>query len=250
MKKFFTLIAAVAMAASMNAQTETVVIPALADGVKSETYSGEKTLKTVNAQIVLGADGETFTVKPGKLANDAPYVSYIQGAANPKDADGKGYSTTSANLPTKGCYYVFSASKPGKVEIGMQLGNNKSFFVCDGETGQNSVTKTLIDKKGATVTLGVNTDASGKEYPESVAEKFYGTVNFNVEANKSYYVFCTGSKLAFYGYQFTPGTDTGISNINASEAANEAATFNLMGQKVASNAKGLVIKNGRKFINK
>ena len=250
MKKFFTLIAAVAMAASMNAQTETVVIPALADGVKSETYSGEKTLKTVNAQIVLGADGETFTVKPGKLANDAPYVSYIQGAANPKDADGKGYSTTSANLPTKGCYYVFSASKPGKVEIGMQLGNNKSFFVCDGETGQNSVTKTLIDKKGATVTLGVNTDASGKEYPESVAEKFYGTVNFNVEANKSYYVFCTGSKLAFYGYQFTPGTDTGISNINASEAANEAATFNLMGQKVASNAKGLVIKNGKKFINK
>ena len=41
-----------------------------------------------------------------------------------------------------------------------------------------------------------------------------------------------------------------ISNINASEAANEGATFNLMGQKVASNAKGLVIKNGKKFINK
>lgn len=63
-------------------------------------------------------------------------------------------------------------------------------------------------------------------------------------------MFCTGSKLAFYGYQFTPGTDTGISNINASEAANEGATFNLLGQKVASNAKGLVIKNGKKFINK
>ena len=47
------------------------------------------------------------------------------------------------------------------------------------------------------------------------------------------------------------GTGTsGISNINASEAANEGATFNLLGQKVASNAKGLVIKNGKKFINK
>ena len=43
---------------------------------------------------------------------------------------------------------------------------------------------------------------------------------------------------------------SGISNINASEAANEGATFNLLGQKVASNAKGLVIKNGKKFINK
>lgn len=40
--KFFTLIAAVAMAASVNAQTETVVIPALADGVKSQAYAGEK----------------------------------------------------------------------------------------------------------------------------------------------------------------------------------------------------------------
>ena len=250
MKKFFTLIAAVAMAASVNAQTETVIIPALADGLESQAYAGEKTLKTVNAQIVLGADGEPFTVKPGKLAEAAPYVSYIQGKNNAKDAAGKGYSVANANLPTTGCYYVFSASKPGKVEIGMQLGYNKSFFVCDGETGQNSVTKTLIDKTGATITLGVTTDASGKDIPESVAEKFYGTVNFNVEANKSYYVFCTGSKLAFYGYQFTPGTDTGISNINASEAANEGATFNLLGQKVASNAKGLVIKNGKKFINK
>ena len=137
MKKFFTLIAAVAMAASVNAQTETVVIPSLADGVKSEAYSGEKTLKTVNAQIVLGTDAEIFTVKPGKLAKDAPYVSYIQGKNNPKDADGTNYSTTCANLPTTGCYYVFSASKPGKVEIGMQLGDAKSFFVCDGETGQN-----------------------------------------------------------------------------------------------------------------
>lgn len=43
---------------------------------------------------------------------------------------------------------------------------------------------------------------------------------------------------------------SGISNINASEAANEGATFNLLGQKVANDAKGIVIKNGKKFINK
>ena len=104
MKKFFTLIAAVAMAASVNAQTETVVIPALADGVETQAYSGEKTLKTVNAQIVFRADGETFTVKPGKLAKDAPYVSYIQGENNAKDAAGKGYSVANANLPTTGFF--------------------------------------------------------------------------------------------------------------------------------------------------
>lgn len=241
MKKFFTLIAAVAMAASVSAQTETVIIPGLAEDVQSEPYAGEKTLKSENAAIVLGAASETFTVKPGKLAADAPYVAYIQGKNNAKDDEGRGYNANNGNLPTTGCYYIFTASKPGKVEIGMQLGATKPFFVCDGETGQNSVAKTLVDKDGNTVSLGAD---------QAVTDKFYGTVNFNVEANKPYYVFCTGSKLAFYGYQFTPGTDTGISNINASEATNEGATFNLLGQKVAKNAKGVVVKNGKKFINK
>lgn len=63
MKKFFTFIAAVALAASVNAQTETVIIPALADGVEQEDYAGDKTLKTPTAQIVLGSDAENFSVK-------------------------------------------------------------------------------------------------------------------------------------------------------------------------------------------
>ena len=56
--------------------------------------------------------------------------------------------------------------------------------------------------------------------------------------------------INFYGFEFVAAGTSGISNINASEAANEGATFNLLGQKVASNAKGLVVKNGKKFINK
>lgn len=248
MKKFFTLIAAVALAASVNAQTETVVIPALADGVEEADYAGDKTLKTATAQIVLGTETEKFTVKPGKLAASAPYVSFIQGKNNPKDADGKSYSEDKANLPAAGCYYVFSATKPGKVEIGMQLGNAKSFYVCDGETGQNSVIKTLVNKDGKTISLGVNKDSKNNDIPESVSEKFYGTVNFNVEANKTYYLFCVGSKLAFYGYQFTPGTSTGISSVNAVAAKKDGKTYNMAGQEVSSSAKGIVIKNGKKYV--
>ena len=248
MKKFFTLIAAVALAASVNAQTETVVIPALADGLEEEAYAGDKVLTTATAQIVLGTEDEKFTVKPGKLAASAPYVSFIQGKNNPKDADGKSYSEDKANLPATGCYYVFSATKSGKVEIGMQLGNAKSFYVCDGETGQNSVTKTLVNKDGKTISLGVNKDSKDKDIPESVSEKFYGTVNFDVEANKTYYLFCVGSKLAFYGYQFTPGTSTGISSISAAAAKKNGTTYNMAGQEVSSSAKGLIIKNGKKYV--
>lgn len=248
MKKFFTFIAAVALAASVNAQTETVVIPALADGLKEEAYAGDKVLTTATAQIVLGTEDEKFTVKPGKLAASAPYVSFIQGKNNPKDADGKNYSEDMANLPATGCYYVFSATKSGKVEIGMQLGNAKSFYVCDGETGQNSVTKTLVNKDGKTISLGVNKDSKDNDIPESVAEKFYGTVNFDVEANKTYCLFCVGSKLAFYGYQFTPGTSTSISSISSAAAKKDGKTYNMAGQEVSSSAKGIVIKNGKKYV--
>ena len=242
MKKIFTLIAAVAMAASVNAQTETVIIPevVLSGDEKSVDYTGDKTLSTENSQIVLGADTEKFTAKPGVLNSELPYVSCISGANNPKDADGKGYSVDTKNLPTTGCYYVFTPKKDGKVEIGIQLSNGKAFYVVDGETGENSVEKTLIvSKDGSTATL----DADQK-----VATKFYGTVNFQVSANKSYYVFCAGSKLGFYGYQFTPGSTTGISSLNAISSAKSTATYNLAGQQVSDSYKGIVIKNGKKYV--
>lgn len=43
---------------------------------------------------------------------------------------------------------------------------------------------------------------------------------------------------------------TGISDIQAPKSSKDGATFNLFGQKVANDAKGIVIKNGKKFINK
>lgn len=234
MKKFFTLIAAVAMAASVNAQTENVMISM--DG----TYEGGQTLKSDNAQILLGGEGENFTKKKGGLASGAPYVAYLQGANNAKDADGADYNEEKKNVPATGCYYVFTASKNGKLEFGMQLGNGKAFFVVDGDTGENSVQKTLIDKSGAEVSLDAN----------KVATKFYGTVNFDVVANKPYYIFCNGSKLAFYGYQFTPSTSTGISSAFVDAVAGNGAIYNLAGQQVSKSYKGIVVKNGKKFLNK
>ena len=237
MKKFFTLIAAVAMAASVNAQVEQVVIPEVdAEG----TYAGEHVLKTTNSQIVLGADNENFKIKPGKLADDQPYVSYVTGSNNAKDAEGNGYKPETKNLPSTGCYYVFTATKAGKLSFGMQLGGGKPFFVVDGDTGENIEAITLLDKTGANASLGTD---------YTVKNKFYGTVNFDVSASKPYYVFCTGSKLAFYGYQFTPGTSTGITSIETSASAKSTAIYNLAGQQVSSSYKGIVIKNGKKVLN-
>ena len=189
MKKVFTLIVAAVMAASVNAQTETVLIQ------EGTTYTGGQVLKTTNTKLVMGSDNETFSApKAGNLASTDPYVACVQGKANPVDEANSGYEPSRKNLPVKGCYYVFTASKAGTLSLGIQLGNGKSFYVVDAETGENSVEKSLIDRDGVAVEL---------DSKQQIAVKMYGYVNFKAEANKSYYIFCTGSKLAIYGYQFT-----------------------------------------------
>ncbi len=46
------------------------------------------------------------------------------------------------------------------------------------------------------------------------------------------------------------GTTTGITNITTDEAAKNAPVYNLAGQKVTKAYKGVVIKNGKKMIQK
>ena len=62
-------------------------------------------------------------------------------------------------------------------------------------------------------------------------------------------LFCPKSQLGFYGYQFTPGS-TGIDGITVDAADENAPIYNLAGQRVTKATKGILIQNGKKFINK
>lgn len=44
------------------------------------------------------------------------------------------------------------------------------------------------------------------------------------------------------------GTSTGISSVNAAAAKKDGKTYNMAGQEVSSSAKGLIIKNGKKYV--
>ncbi len=75
-----------------------------------------------------------------------------------------------------------------------------------------------------------------------------GYISFPVEAGKTYYLFNPKSQIGLYGYEFTAG-GASISDITATDDAN-APVYNLAGQRVSKDTKGLLIKNGKKFINK
>lgn len=80
-------------------------------------------------------------------------------------------------------------------------------------------------------------------------QAFWGWLTLDVEADETYYIFQLSSQLGFGGFEFTTGS-TGISEVAASVEKTDAPVYNLAGQRVSSDTKGLLIKNGKKFINK
>ena len=99
----------------------------------------------------------------------------------------------------------------------------------------------------------------------NVGQMFLGTVEFPVKAGKDYYIFSPKSQVDFYGFAYTydkaafdaadplpdPQLPTAIETVkNIEKAINDNAIFNLAGQKADKGQKGILIQNGKKFVNK
>jgi hypothetical protein len=80
-------------------------------------------------------------------------------------------------------------------------------------------------------------------------QAFWGWITFEAKAGVDYWLFQDSSQIGFGGYEFTPSGETGIANVKAAQNAN-ASIYNLAGQKVSKDYKGVVILNGKKMIQK
>ena len=225
MKKFFTLIAAVAMAASVNAQVFTFDTDYAAGSVPASITSNGLVLSIVDTKSKISVDANT--------AYFGTADSYERFAKRMKSG-GKSSSNNklTLTLPADGTLKVYART-------GSSGATDRNVILTQNDT--ELANKVLLESEAVSVNMMVD----GVE----VAKKVYPAVSVAVKAGDVVITYPVGS-INFYGFEFVASGTSGISNINASEAANEGATFNLLGQKVASNAKGLVIKNGKKFINK
>jgi hypothetical protein len=61
-------------------------------------------------------------------------------------------------------------------------------------------------------------------------------------------MFSPKSQMGVYGFQFTSDGTDAISSIATDKAALSDKVFNLAGQRVSENYKGVVIQNGKKFV--
>ena len=232
MKKFFTLIAAVALAASVNAQGTYAV------QVGDKVNAGDKITSVENITLTyMENTGTAFA--DGKATDnwaDADFTAYVCGKNNGKLVKGA--------EPT-GCVYKFETAKAGSVTVGIQLGGTKGFHILDAEFAEVApASYNLPSAKD-----GVSQKFTQNEKNENIiAAKSNGIVTLNVAAGGTYYVLAAGTRLGFYGFKYTIGTGTGISSVNAAAAKKDGKTYNMAGQEVSSSAKGLIIKNGKKYV--
>lgn len=179
----------------------------------------------------------------------------------------------SNGLPTNGTYVTVKSDVDGsmKVNVWINKGNREIFIV------KASDMKALSFGSEAKISGYINGQNNDVEegsplagYPvfqaEIATKGTEGTepyivgagnqaawvyLTFDAVANETYYVFNKSTQVGFGGIEFTPAGSSAISSIIADEAADaDAPIYNVYGQRVSKDYKGVLIQNGKKFINK
>ena len=178
----------------------------------------------------------------------------------------------SAGLPKNGTYITLTPKVSGTMKVTVWINKGRDVYVVKSSGAKALALGTEVIVSG--YINGQNNDVAEddvdnplKGYPrmqDNIATKgtegadayvvgpgnqaFWGYLTFTAEANETYYVFNKNTQIGFGGFEFTP-SGSGISDITATDNA-DAPVYNLAGQRVSKDTKGLLIKNGKKFINK
>lgn len=215
MKKIFTLIAAVAFAATASAQVLSF---------DTEYDKGAVPASFSNGDLVL-----SVTDTDGKLAVDAnsayfgtpeSYVSFGYRLKTGGKSSSKNNLTLT--LPTDGTLKVYART-------GKNTATDRNIVLTQNET--ELVNKILLESEAGKVTIG---EEEKNVYPIITVEAKKGDVAITYPVNS----------VNIYALELVNAA--GVSTILTPKA--DGKTFNLAGVQVSENAKGLKIKNGKKYV--
>lgn len=223
MKKFFTLIAAVALAASVNAQTAKV----FTENTFLQTSQTNVQAGIAEGWIVAGsgktaANGKKGSIDPQAKEEKGEGAVKLDGIGLKKDNEAKTFKMAITGVDNIEVYGVTTSSSDSRYVSVVAT-------AADGTT----VEKDEITAPGNTAVVKVLLDKS----------KIYTVEITGVMEDKS-----AGADVALHGIWFNVGVTNGISNISAAAAKKNGKTYNLAGQEVSSSTKGLIIKNGKKYV--
>jgi len=243
-----------------------------ASNIKNNDYNVVK----IGGNEVLTKGGMQGSTNPKDANGNSPAGNVAEGTAPSAPASGCVYGLTAkadgivyvvAKLSSNKAYTVFEDGAAIGYKAAMEANNaafadGKLFVEVKGEGEYNLVT-TAIDQ--------LEHIATGDPASE-IKVNGLGVIWFPVYNGGKYLVNACGSKASVSGMYFATaeqdvvveGTDSeapkaaftifsvdpaGISSVAAAKAQN-ARMFNLAGQEVGKNFKGIVVVNGKKFMNK
>lgn len=194
------------------------------------------------------------------------------------------YSPDGTNgLPTNGTYVTLTPSVNGKIKVAVWVNKgNRDVYVAkasdakalsygseatisgyvNGQNGDNGYVRYMEEVKTKNQIIEENNANLGEgETPTEIQPSDYYTVwdgnqaawiyiTFNATAGETYYVLNKSTQIGFGGYEFTPETGAGINEIEVAADDPNAPVYNLAGQRVSKDTKGILIQNGKKFINR
>lgn len=141
---------------------------------------------------------------------------------------------------------------------------NGDFYFCGlygrkkyTEDADGKLTTTLIADNGSQKYQYISTAAGNylKYLPKNSTLQFNGMrayfyfPNWNAANNNAAQPASNGTNAKIHVAVMAAST-TGISNISAAEASKQAEVYNLSGQRVDASYKGIVVRNGRKYLRK
>ena len=219
MKKFFTLIAAVAMAASMNAQSEW----------NFSNWDAKKYSETFTK------DGLTLNINKNSKGEDAPMTI----DSNKKKVDDVQYTQ---RLKLSGSGSVSDLENLVRV-VSFNVEGPGDIYVVACHASSSGDPRVL---KVAAVIDNAVTSLEDVSYDANEIKSF--TVKYDQKKAAKILIYSGKSGMNIYDIKFTPANvSNGISNISI-DSAKAGKTYNLAGQLVSDSYKGMVIKNGKKFV--
>ena len=183
----------------------------------------------------------------------------------------------SRDLPITGLYYKFQPKRNGTLRVKVWVKKDRRrTFVVDEQThaplaykaegyinGQNDANgkKRILSDEDIHALHDAAMGADSEPWViGSGSGHFWGWIIFDVEKDKSYWVFMQNAQIGFGGYDFLYGDATGIQElqgIRVSHDKDNFAIYDLMGRKVGDAStdskqlkSGIYLKGGKKFIVK
>ena len=215
MKKVFTLIAAVAFAATASAQVLSFDTKYDKGAVPASFSKGDLVLSVTDTDGKIAVDANTAYFGTAESYVSFDYRLKTGGKTSPKNS-------LTLTLPADGTLKVYART-------GSNGATDRNIVLTQNE--KELANKILLESEAVKVTMG---EEEKNVYPVISVEAKKGDVAITYPINS----------VNIYAFELVNAT--GVSTILTPKA--DGKTFNLAGVQVSENAKGLKIKNGKKYV--